>query len=92
MIFDSALFQPRKLSENSVSQSVRQSADMEASTAQFKKTLRGGEYIPTHAPRQPAASKSIGGTSANTERYILIPKQLQNLDKKPTLSLKIVLE
>ena len=35
--------------------------------------------------------KAIGGTT-NTDRFIAIPKSLQNLKHKPTLKLTIVLE
>jgi hypothetical protein len=59
----------------------------------FKKSLRGGEYIPQHPARVPAAAaQAIGGTVANPDRYIVIPKALQNLKSKPTLKLTIVLE
>ena len=59
----------------------------------FKKSLRGGEYIAQH-PARPAAvaAKSIGGTVANSDRFVVIPKSLQNLKNKPTLKLTIVLE
>ncbi len=66
--------------------------EVDNSTASFKESLRGGEYIPTHPPQQPAAPRSVGGAPVNTDRYIVIPKHLQHLPKKPTLSLKIVLE
>ena len=65
---------------------------MDKTNINFKKSLRGGEYIPTHPARPAAVARSLGGTVANTDRYIVIPKELQNLKHKPTLKLTIVLE
>jgi len=65
---------------------------MDNSELEFKQSLRGGEYIPTHPPKSSNVTKSMGGTAPNTDRYIFIPKELQHLKEKPTLRLKIVLE
>ena len=66
--------------------------DDKPAEAQFKKSLRGGDYIPMHPKSANAAKKSKGGAPINNDRYIVIPKSLQNLPERPTIKLKIVLE
>ena len=66
--------------------------DDKPAEAQFKKSLRGGDYIPMHPKSTQIAMKSKGGAPIHNGRYIVIPKALQNLPERPTIKLKIVLE